>query len=208
MGDENHKPTKIFYRPLNKIKKMKNYWQIALPFSEYYKLSEERSQNNPNKNDDYQEYYELGLHRMERTLKTYKVDSQQLSEIKAKNFKGKILIITEPWCGDASATVPAVSRFFEAAGNEVRIFLRDSDHTLIDQYLTNGTQSIPIVLILNEDLSVKNGWGPRPKFGNELLKKFKENEEIYPREDFYNDLQVYYAKNRGKDAIEEILNLI
>ena len=42
----------------------------------------------------------------------------------------------------------------------------------------------------------------------ELLKKFKENPETYPREDFYNDLQVYYAKNRGADAIEEIINLI
>jgi hypothetical protein len=35
----------------------------------------------------------------------------------------------------------------------------------------------------------------RPKFGNDLLKKFKENPETYPREEFYNDLQVYYAKN-------------
>ena len=27
-----------------------------------------------------------------------------------------------------------------------------------------------------------------------MLKKFKENPETYPREEFYNDLQVYYAK--------------
>ena len=191
-----------------KFKRMNNYWQNALTFEEYLKISEERFHNNPDKNDEHQEYYELGLHRMERTLKTYKVDPEQLSKIKDKNFKGKILMISEPWCGDASATVPVVSQFFAAAGNEVRIFLRDSDPTLIDQYLTNGTQSIPRILILEEDFSVKNVWGPRPKHGNELLKKFKENPETYPREDFYNDLQVYYAKNRGKDAIEEIINLI
>ena len=145
---------------------------------------------------------------MERTLKKYKVDADQLSKLKEKNFTGKILIISEPWCGDASATVPDVSKFFEAAGNEVRIFLRDSDPTLIDQYLTNGTRSIPKVLILDEELNVKNNWGPRPEYGNGLLKKFKENEDTYPREEFYNDLQVYYAKNRDKDAIEEIINLI
>ena len=101
-----------------------------------------------------------------------------------------------------------MTKFFEAAGNEVKIFLRDSDTSLIDQYLTNGTQSIPIILILNEDFSIKNVWGPRPKFGTDLLKKFKENEATYPKDEFYNDLQVYYAKNRGYDAIEEILNLI
>ena len=79
---------------------------------------------------------------------------------------------------------------------------------MIDQYLTDGTQSIPKILILNSDFSVKNVWGPRPKHGIELLKKFKENPETYPREDFYNDLQVYYAKNKGKDVIDEILSLI
>ena len=55
---------------------------------------------------------------------------------------------------------------------------------------------------------MKNVWGPRPQFGTELLKKFKENPETYPREEFYNDLQVYYAKNRGKDAITELLELL
>lgn len=187
---------------------MQNYWQKALTFEDYLKISEQRANNNPIINDPYQEYYELGLTRTKRTLKTYKVDADQLAHLKSKDFDGKILIISEPWCGDATSTVPAVSKFFEAAGNEVRIFLRDSDQTLIDQFLTNGTQSIPIVLILNKDFSIKNVWGPRPKYGLELLKQFKENPETYAREEFYNDLQVYYAKNKGKDAIEEILNLI
>ena len=145
---------------------------------------------------------------MNRTLKTFKIDEEQLNVLKSKNFNGKILIISEPWCGDASATVPAVSKFFEAASIEVKIFLKDSDTSLIEQFLTNGTQSIPKILILDENFEVKNVWGPRPKFGNDLLKKFKENPETYPREEFYNDLQVYYAKNRGKDAITELLELL
>ena len=186
---------------------MKNYWQNSVIFDEYIKETERRiAAQNPE--DSYNEYYELGLQRMNRTLKTFKIDEEQLNVLKSKNFKGKILIISEPWCGDASATVPAVTQFFEAANVEVKIFLKDSDTSLIEQFLTNGTQSIPKILILNEDFSVKNVWGPRPKFGNDLLKKFKENPETYPREEFYNDLQVYYAKNRGKDAITELLELL
>ena len=187
---------------------LQNYWQKAISFDEYLKISEERANNNPDKNDEHQEYYELGLQRMNRILKTFKVDDSQIETLKSKNFNGKILMISEPWCGDASATVPAVSKFFEAAGNEVKIFLRDSDLSLIDQFLTNGTQSIPIVIILDQNFNVINHWGPRPKHGMELLRKFKENPETYPREEFYNDLQVYYAKNRGKDAVQEILELI
>lgn len=193
---------------LKSEKTIKDYWQNAVNFEEYLSITAERIHQNPNKNDEHQEYYELGLQRMNRTFKTFKVDETQLSELKNKNFNGKILMISEPWCGDASATVPAVAKFFETAGNEVKIFLRDSDTSLIDQYLTNGGQAIPIVLLLNEDFTVKNVWGPRPKHGTELLKKFKQNPEIYSIDDFHNDLQVYYAKNRGKDIIEEIVNLL
>lgn len=187
---------------------MEKYWQNAIQFAEYLKIAEQRANNNPNPEDEYQEYYDLGLQRMVRTLKTFKIDEDTLSDARNKNFEGKLLIISEPWCGDASATVPAVAKFFEAANIEVRIFLRDQDQSLIDQFLTNGTQSIPKVLIMEKDFNVKSVWGPRPNYGTELLKKFKENPETYPREEFYNDLQVYYAKNRGKDAIHEILAIL
>jgi hypothetical protein len=187
---------------------MKEYWQKSLSFDKYMEIAKERATNNPNKDDEKQEYYELGLQRMERTLKTFKVDDEQRKILQSKKFGGKILIISEPWCGDASATVPAVVKFFETCGNEVRIFLRDSDVSLIDLFLTDGSQSVPKAIILNQDFSVRNSWGPRPQYGTELLKKFKENPDAYPREMFYNDLQVYYAKNRGKDAIEEIISLI
>ena len=186
---------------------MNKYWQNSITFDAYIKETERRiAVQNPE--DDHNEYYELGLQRMNRTLKTFKIDEEQLNVLKSKNFNGKILIISEPWCGDASATVPAVTQFFEAADVEVKIFLKDSDTSLIEKFLTNGTQSIPKILILDENFEVKNVWGPRPKFGNDLLKKFKENPETYPREEFYNDLQVYYAKNRGKDAITELLELL
>ncbi|KQT16381.1 thioredoxin [Chryseobacterium sp. Leaf404] len=187
---------------------MKDYWDKAISFEEYVQTAIDRLENPATEQEkEYKQYYELGLQRMERTLKKYSPDEVQLQILQSKNFEGKILIISETWCGDASATVPALVKFFEGK-NEVKIFLRDIDKSLINQFLTNGTESIPKVLILNEDFSVKNSWGPRPKFGHELLLKFKADPEAYPRETFYNDLQLYYAKNRGKDAVAEILELL
>jgi hypothetical protein len=186
---------------------MKNYWDQSISFQEYFAIAENRV-NNPIPGDEKQDYYNLGVQRMNRTVKTFKMEDDLVEAFKAKNFKGKVLIISEPWCGDASATVPALYTFFNNCGTEARIFLRDKDTSLIDQFLTDGTQSIPKVLILNDDFSVKTTWGPRPQYGLELLKKFKENPETYLREEFYNDLQVYYAKNRGRDAIQEIINLL
>jgi len=187
---------------------MKNYWENAISFEEYVQIAKKRLENPSNEQEkDYQQYYQLGLQRIDRTWKKYTPDEEQLQTLESKNFNGKILIISEAWCGDASATVPALVKFFDGK-NDVKIFLRDSDKSLINQFLTNGTESIPKVLILNENFSVKNSWGPRPKFGHELLLKFKADPEAYARETFYNDLQLYYAKNRGKDAVAEILELL
>lgn len=187
---------------------MEKYWNEGISFEKYMEIAEQRlHQPKDEQEKEFHDYYELGLQRMNRALKTFKADENQLQKLSEKNFSGKVLIITEPWCGDASATVPQVAKFFEGR-NEVRIFLRDQDHSLIDQFLTNGTQSIPKVLLLNEDFSVKNSWGPRPKYGLELLQKYKADPIAFPQEEFYNQLQVYYAKNRGKDAIDEILNLL
>jgi hypothetical protein len=186
---------------------MEQYWNKAISFEAYLKEAEQRA-DLQNKEDEYYEYYQLGLQRMNRALKTFDMNETQLTTLQSKKFNGKILIISEPWCGDASATVPAVAKFFEAGGNDVKIFLRDSDVSLIDQFLTDGARSIPKVIILNKNFSVKNTWGPRPKYGWELFAKFKANPNTYSREDFYNDLQIYYAKNKGIDAIEEILELL
>lgn len=187
---------------------VKSYWDKAISLDQYLEVNNQRLEQPKDEQEaSYKEYYDLGAQRMARTLKTFKKDEALVEKLKSKNFNGKILIISEPWCGDASATVPAIHEFFKDT-HEVKIFLRDDDTSLIDQYLTNGTQSIPIALVLNQDYEVLAHWGPRPKHGFELLKKFKENPEAYPKEEFYNDLQVYYAKNKGKDALEELLDLI
>ncbi|KNB62801.1 thioredoxin family protein [Chryseobacterium sp. Hurlbut01] len=187
---------------------MENYWNRAISFDEYIQIANERLENPADQNEiEYKPYYELGLQRMNRTLKKLVIDEEQVNELKSKNFDGKILIISEAWCGDASATVPALVKFFEGH-NEVKIFLRDSDSSLIEQFLTNGTQSIPKVIILDKEFKVKNSWGPRPKFGHDLLLKYKADPENYTKDMFYNDLQIYYSRNRGKDAIQEILELL
>lgn len=118
---------------------MKNYWDQGISFEEYIRIGRERLENPSNQLEtEYKQYYELGLQRMDRTLKKYVPDEEQLKELATKNFDGKILIISEAWCGDASATVPALVTFFEGH-NEVRIFLRDNDKSLISQFMTNGT---------------------------------------------------------------------
>lgn len=190
---------------------MKEYWNKAIPFEEYFQKTEAIINKNESELSSEEkkmlEYYKLGVQRMGRMIKSYKADEAQLKSLEEKNFKGKFLIISEGWCGDAGQTVPAVSLFFKDK-NEVRVIYRDENPELMDKFLTNGTRSIPIVVILDENDEVITHWGPRPAYGTELLKKHKESPETYTKQQFYNDIQLYYAKNRGFDVINEILDLI
>lgn len=190
------------------MENLKDYWDKGVSFKEYLEISKKQIESPKTQFDEEKKpYYILGIQRMERMLKTFHPTEEDFQKLESKNFNGKILVITEGWCGDASQCTPVVHQFFKGK-NKVRFFFRDSDTSLINQFLTDGNQAIPKVLILNENFEVINTWGPRPKHGLELLAKFKNDPENYPRETFYNDLQVYYAKNKGKDTLAEILDLL
>ncbi|HFK5596116.1 thioredoxin family protein [Elizabethkingia anophelis] len=186
---------------------IKKFWDEAVAYNEYLRHAGEILGNPRNQQDvDYLEYYKLGIQRMNRMSEKYLPNEKQVETLAQKNFRGRILIISEAWCGDASQAIPVVVKFFEQY--EVRITYRDQEPSLIDDFLTNGGKSIPIILFLDENFNVIGQWGPRPAHGKELLNKHKNDPENYTKDDFYHELQVYYARNKGYDTIEELLEII
>jgi len=67
----------------------------------------------------------------------------------------RILVITEDWCGAAIASLPFVVKLVEGMpGIEMRIFLRDENADLMDQFLKNGLhRSIPVFAFFDEDMN-------------------------------------------------------
>ena len=54
---------------------MKNYWDKSISFEEYLEIGKQRLANPASQQEtDYKQYYELGLQRIERTLKKYVPD--------------------------------------------------------------------------------------------------------------------------------------
>lgn len=187
---------------------LKTFWDNGVSYDDYIRNAQQRLDHpKDDAEKEFKTYFELGLQRMDRMMKKYSPAPEDLAILDAKKFDGKILIITEPWCGDASQAVPVLFKFFEGR-NDVRVSYRDQDPSLITEFMTNGTNSIPIVVVLDKNYEVINHWGPRPKPALEFLKRYKEDPDHYPKEQFYNDLQLYYAKNRGKDTIAELLELL
>ena len=65
----------------------------------------------------------------------------------------KILALAEAWCGDVYRELPTIARIAEATGADLRIFLRDENPDIMDEFLSNGGKSraIPVFVFYTKD---------------------------------------------------------
>jgi len=115
----------------------------------------------------------------------------------------KLLTIAEDWCGDASNTVPIIAKLVDLTpGLELRIIERDGNPDVMNQYLTNGSRSIPIVIALNDGFEEVGHWGPRPSL---LQSWVMANRGTMPKSELYREMRKWYARDRGESTIREVL---
>ena len=61
------------------------------------------------------------------------------------NGPARMLALAEAWCGDVYRELPTAVRIAEATGIELRIFLRDQNPDIMDEFLLNGkARAIPV----------------------------------------------------------------
>ena len=119
--------------------------------------------------------------------------------------KLNLLVLVEDWCGDASNTVPVLARWADVSpAIELRLLRRDENPEVMDRYLTNGARSIPIVIVLDEEMNELGHWGPRP---GELQKWVAENRSVIPKEELYPQVRRWYARDKGVTTLSEILEI-
>jgi Thioredoxin len=80
--------------------------------------------------------------------------------------------------------------------------MRDTNPEVMDQYLTNGSRSIPIVIALDESFREVGHWGPRP---TELQAWVMANRDTVPKSELYPQMRKWYARDRGETTLKEVL---
>jgi len=65
----------------------------------------------------------------------------------------RLLAIAEAWCGDVYRELPTAVRIAESTGMELRIFLRDENPDIMDEFLSNNGKSraIPVFAFYTAD---------------------------------------------------------
>ena len=149
----------------------------------------------------------LNLQRSARIMKTYKVSGNLKEEIKKINEPLTWMVITENWCGDSAQNLPYLALMAEENSNiDFKILLRDSNPDIMDQFLTNGTRSIPLLVSFDINGNELFRWGARPKVVQDLFYQWKADGIVKP--ELYKKLHLWYAKDKGQALESEFLEIL
>jgi hypothetical protein len=106
-------------------------------------------------------------------LQEAKIKPEDRAALDKLGKKLKVLVITEDWCGDALYNFPILAKLVEGhPGVELRVFLRDKNPDLMDQYLNQGLyRSIPVFAFFDEGMKEVARFIERPPAQTEEIEK-------------------------------------
>ena len=90
----------------------------------------------------------------------------------------RVLILAADWCGDVVRNIPVVFQAMEITGIPTEVLIMENHLEIMDQFLTLGGRSIPVVIFADSGGHVLGSWGPRPAHVQEAMVQFKtENKD-------------------------------
>ena len=146
---------------------------------------------------------------MNRLDKTIKISDEILLKLQSMKNESIWLVISEGWCGDAAQSLPIFNKMDKVSVKiEMKIVFRDENEELLNLFLTNGTKSIPKLIILDKNtLNVIADWGPRPKGAIDLVQNYKDKFGVID-DTIKAELQMWYLRDKGLSTQKEITELM
>ncbi len=184
--------------------------QVFHSFPEYLdaveQLVNQKATSGPQQTEALIDFTRLNLSRMKRVYKTFKPSETVLETLRGM-ASCTLTLLTEAWCGDAAQTTPVIARLAEAIPNcRFSIVYRDENLSLMDRFLTNGSRSIPMLILEDSNGNVVNHWGPRPAA---LQHKFMEGKNAgTPKAELQLMSQEWYNSDKGKSTEAELATML
>lgn len=154
----------------------------------------------------YSELNETRMNRLEKTIVIADENVQKLLRLKKEYIW---LVVSEGWCGDAAQILPVIYKMAQLSEKiNLKIVFRDENEEFMNLFLTNGTKSIPKLIILDKNtLEVLGDFGPRPNGATQLISDYKKQYGLID-EKAKTDLQLWYLHDKGLSTQNEIVEII
>lgn len=192
---------------------VEKYISESISWEDYFQLTEKivaKEISAPIYEDEKMwQYTQANLLRMQNVLKNITINSKLYNELTAVKQSYYWVLITEPWCGDASQIVPAIHTLANCTDKiNLRIVLRDSADDLMNLYLTNGGKAIPKLICVNEKMEEELFvWGPRPVALQEIVTANKDRTDISFGEKV-RMIHAWYEADISQTLQKEFIDLI
>jgi hypothetical protein len=149
---------------------------------------------------------EARMHRLDKSLQLSPEVALQLEELQQDLIW---IVLAETWCGDAAQVVPILDKMAAHTPKiEMHVVLRDEHPELMDLFLTNGTRSIPKLIIVDKiSGAVLGDFGPRPIGAKQLIIDYKAAHGVVD-ETAKTALQKWYLNDKGMSTQHEIMELL
>ena len=138
--------------------------------------------------EDYMEQIKVNKARFQGFYDNFQVKPESASAlsdlVKQPNGPAKMLVLGEDWCGDVVRGLPVLARVAEVAGLEMKVFARDENHDIMNEFLKNGQwMSIPTAVFYTKDHQYICHWIERPEVAEREMEEIEaairsENPEI------------------------------
>lgn len=114
--------------------------------------------------DEYQAQMTRNQERFADNERQLELDPADLAVFKNLPHPLNVLVLAEDWCGDVIANLPILGRIAkESSTLNLRVFLRDQNADLMDQYLKEGQfRSIPVFAFFDEQFHELGHFSERP----------------------------------------------
>ena len=186
-------------------------FEKAIDYAAYRNLIKSLLSDNKTTGSNHSEamiaYTSMNDTRMNRWDKKITIESNLAENIQSFP-KMKWLVITEGWCGDAAQNIPFIAKLAKENPNiDLRFIMRDEHLDIMDQYLTNGARSIPILIIMDEHYNDLASWGPRPEEVQNMVIEAKTKPDL-DQSKFIEKIHKWYALDKSKTISQEFKQLI
>lgn len=159
--------------------------------------------------EDHLKYSQLNEVRMNRLEKTLLVPDEIKNVLQNLKREYIWLVLAEGWCGDVAQVLPVIYKMAGVSEKiELKVVFRDENEMLMNLFLTNGTRSIPKLIILDKNtLEILGDFGPRPKGAKQLILDYKAKHGVVDQV-AKEQLQLWYFHDKGLSTQGEILELM
>ncbi|MGB1247483.1 MAG: thioredoxin family protein [Chitinophagales bacterium] len=162
----------------------------------------------PYDNPDYLSFTVANHRRIDKILKDIQLSKKLYNELNDDVKKWTWIVFDEPWCSDASFSVPVLYAMSLASGGEIdfKIYLRDTHPEIMEHYLTDNGKAIPKLVCLDENMNELGTWGPRPAELQKLAIELKQRNA-----DLTEKIKTsfgWYRKDKGESLQAEFIDLI